>query len=270
MYARLRVARMAAALAFYGLFSLGPLLVIGFSITGWILGEDAARGLVAGQIENAVGEDTAETVERLLAASARGGSGWVATVIAGVILFYVGSTVFFQVQGSLSEIFGTEDGPVGGWQVALWRRAKGFAAIVVISLVMTATVTLNLVAGSALRVVAGWAGWLEGAGRWIAPSISMPVLVLLVAGMYRWLTPTRLPWRAAWRGAVVTAMLLVTGTWVIGLYFGSIGEQSGAYAAFPLLILLASCNFLFQALLFGAVLTRVYADRLSGSGRQAV
>lgn len=262
IYDRLRVSRMAAALAFYGLFSLGPLLVIAFSIAGWVLGGDAARGLVAAQIENAVGGSAAETVETLLEVSARGGSGWGATAIAAIVLFYVGSTVFFQVQGALSEIFGAGETEMAGWRVTLWRRLKGFLTILVISALLALAVVINLLAGAALDTVALRAPWFSGAGRWVTPSVSLLVVIGLVAGMYRWLTTVRLPWKAAWRGAVVTAILLVAGTWAVGIYFGTIGARSGAYAAFPLLLLLALFNFLSQALLFGATLTRVYASRL--------
>ncbi len=267
LYGDLKVSRIGAALAFYGVFSLGPLLVIAFSIAGWIVGAEAAQGLIAGQIADVVGASTAETVERLLEASDRGGTGVGATIIAGAVLFYIGSTVFLQVQAALAEIFGAASEETSGWRVTLWRRLRGFVAIVTISILLVAMVLANLATASALDALTEFAPWVQGAGRWIAPTISAVVLISLIAAMYRWLTAVRIPWKAARRGAVVTSVLLIIGAWAVGLYFGTLGEQSGAYAAFPLMVLLALFNFLSQALLFGAALTKVYTDTNGVRGR---
>lgn len=261
IYGRHRVGRMAAALAFYGIFSLGPLLVLAFTIAGWIVGTEAAEGLVASQIADFVGIGAASTVERLLEASARGGSGITATIIAGLVLFYIGSTVFFQLQAALAEIFDAPSEVIRGWQVALWRRLRGFLAVLVIAAVVVVMVLVNLVVVAAMDVVVEQIAWVDGAARWATPTVALAVLVLLVAAMYHWLTSVRVPWRAALTGAAITAVLLLTGAWALGLYFGSLGEHSGAYAAFPLLLLLALFNYLSQAFLFGAVLTKVLVDR---------
>ncbi len=254
---------MGAALAFYGIFSLGPLLVLAFTIAGWLVGADAAQGLVARQIADFVGDDAASTVESLLNASARGGSGVGATVIAGIILFYIGSTVFFQLQAALAEIFDAPAEVIRGWQVSLWRRLRGFLAVLLIAAVVAFLVLVNLLAVAAIDVIEEALPWVDGAARWATMAMALVALVALVAAMYHWLTAIRISWAAAIKGAIITALLLAVGAWALGLYFGTLGEQSGAYAAFPLLLLLALFSYLSQTFLFGAVLTKVLVDETS-------
>lgn len=258
LYRRLRLSRTAAALAFYGLFSLGPLLVIGFAVTGWLVGERAAGGLVATGLSDLVGPAVAGTLDDLLVAVGQGGSGLGATVIAAVVLFYVGSTVFFQLQAALSEVF--EAPSTAGWRVTIWRRMRGFAAILLVSLVLTALVAANL-ALATLADRVGPGGWLTGSRFWILFGLGSAALVLLVMAMYRWFTAARLSWNTIRRGALVTASILLLGIWLAGLYFATLGVESGAYAAFPLLVLLALLNYVGQVLLFGAALTKTMADR---------
>lgn len=256
VYGRLRLSRTAAALAFYGLFSLGPLLVIAFAVTGWLVGGRAAEGLVATGLSDLVGPAVAETLDELLVAMDRGGSGVGATVIAGVILFYVGSTVFFQLQGALSEVF--EAPAPAGWRVTIWRRLRGFVAILTVALVLVTLVATNLAVAAASDRL-GPVGWLTGAR--ILLVVGAVSMVGLVMAMYRWFTVVRLPWKAIRSGALVTTVLLLLGIWLAGLYFSTLGIESGAYAAFPLLVLLALLNYVGQALLFGAALTKTMADR---------
>lgn len=258
MYGRLRLSRTAAALAFYGLFSLGPLLVIAFAVTGWLVGGRAAEGLVATGLSDLVGPAVVETLDDLLVAMDRGGSGVGATVIAGVILFYVGSTVFFQLQAALSEVF--EAPATASWRVTIWRRLRGFVAILLIALVLTTLVATNLAVAAASDRV-GLVGWLTGSRLWIVLAVGAVSLVVLVMAMYRWFTVVRLPWKPIRSGAFVTAALLLVGIWLAGLFFSTLGVESGAYAAFPLLVLLALFNYVGQALLFGAALTKAMADR---------
>lgn len=258
VYGRLRLSRTAAALAFYGLFSLGPLLVIAFAVTGWLVGGRAAEGLVATGLGELVGPAVAETLDELLVAIDRGGSGVGATVIAGLILFYVGSTVFFQLQAALAEVF--EAPAPAGWRVTIWRRMRGFAAILTVSLVLATLVATNLaVAAASDRLDPG--GWWTGSRVWILLAVGALSMVGLVMAMYRWFTIVRLPWKAIRSGATVTAALVLLGIWLAGLYFSTLGIESGAYAAFPLLVLLALLNYVGQALLFGAALTKTLADR---------
>jgi membrane protein len=258
--------RMGAALAYYSLFSLAPLLLIAIAIAGLVFGEQAARGEVMGQLRGVAGDQTAAAIEEILAHAGReGGSVW-ATVIGLVVLLFGASGVFVELQNALDTIWKVMPRPGRAvWEVVR-ERLLSFAVIfgagflVVVSLAVTAA--LHALDGILAPVVS----LPGGAGLWLGVNfvLSFALLTLLFAMIYKVLPDAEIAWRDVWVGAVLTAILFTVGKYLIGLYLGHSTLTSAFGAAGSVILLLSWIYYSSLILLFGAEFTHVYA-RHSGS-----
>ncbi len=263
-----RAPRLAAALAYYAVFSLAPLLLIAVALAGFVFGEQAARGEIAERIGSTVGESAADVIEELLVNASRPGSGIIATVVGGGLLFFSASGVFLQLQAALNKIFDAPEDQRRGLAAPIRKRIIGFLAVVGAGVVLTAVLALS----SAVSWVAA-----------LLPSSTAPIRVLvqvigpisalvLGAGVFalafQYLTVVRVPWKAARRGGALTALLFAAGAVGVGAYVAS-GSLGSAYGqAGSLVVLLAFLFYQGQIFFFGAEFTKVYADRLrTGAAR---
>jgi membrane protein len=254
-----KVPRMGAALAYYAIFSLAPLLLIAISIAGWVFGEQAAQRGLHQQIAGTVGDSAAAAAEEILAGVHRSGSGWLGTVVGVVVLLFGASGVFVELQDALNTIWKVKPEPgVGVWGVV---RARLFSFLVVLAtgLVLLVSVVVSTVLGAvenALRGEMAGGGWLWSVVNGI---VAFVLVAVLFAMIYKVMPETKVTWRNVRVGAVVAALLFTLGKYLISLYLTHGAVASAFGAAGSVIVLLVWVYYSSQILLFGAEFTRVCA-----------
>nr|WP_314630600.1 YihY/virulence factor BrkB family protein [uncultured Noviherbaspirillum sp.] len=258
---------MGAALSYYTVFSIAPLLLIVISIAGLVYGEDAARGAVFYQVRGMMGDSAAVALQGLLASVDKPGQSIVAATV-GVLLLIVGATsVFGELQSALDRIWRTPDQAKKGglWQLVRTRLVS-FAMIVGIGILLIA----SLFASAALAFLENWWGTLFGAQALVASALNILLSYLIVTVMfamiYKIMPRVRIAWRDVWTGAAITGILFTVGKYLIGLYIGRSGVTSTFGAAGSLVVILLWVYYSAQIFLLGAEFTWVYAHRF-GSRR---
>jgi membrane protein len=259
------VPRLGAALAFYTLLSLAPLLVVATAVAGLTFGEQAARGQLVAQIKDSVGPEGAAAIQTMLANAYHPAAGIWATVLSGVVLLVGATGLFAELQGTLNTIWGVE--PKGGSGV--WGAIKGrllsFVLVLFIGLLLLALVVLSAVLAAAGRY-AGDVGLPDGVVlRVLDFAVSLGVATLLFAAIYKVLPDAHIRWGDVWVGALVTACLFTLGKYLIGLYLGQSSVASSYGAAGSLAVFLIWVYYSTQILLLGAEFTKVYAGRCGRS-----
>jgi len=258
--------RLGAALAFYTVISLTPLLMVAVGVAGWVFGAEAARGEIVGQIEWAVGREAAVLVETALREAGREGQGRTAAILGVIALLVGASTVFVHLKGALNDIWGvTPRENTGGMLRAagtfLRTRALVFAVVLGIGLLLLATLVLNAALEASVTFFDEHLPLLPGTLRLANAGATLAVVTVLFAYIYRAVPDVWIRWREVWFGAFVTALLFTLGRQLIALYLGraSVGSAFGAAGSF--VVLLVWVYYSTQIFFFGAELTKAYALR---------
>ena len=258
---------MGAALSYYTVFSLGPLLLIVISVAGLVFGEDAARGEIFSQLRGLMGDDAARAVEALLESVNKPAQGIVMTGV-GLILSFIGATtVFAELQNALDRIWRA---PVHARTKGLWdllrTRWVSFGMLLGIAFLLI----VSLVLGAALAALGKWWGGVFGNWEVVAQLVnvvvSFGVTTLGFALIYKLMPRVKVQWSDVWVGAAVTALLFTVGKFLIGLYIGKSGVASGFGAAASLVVIFIWVYYSAQIFLLGAEFAWVYA-RTYGSMR---
>ncbi|GBG15033.1 membrane protein [Novimethylophilus kurashikiensis] len=255
-----RASSKGAALAFYTLFSLAPILVLAIAIAGYFFGADAAQGELINQIRGLMGENGAQAVQALLAAARDKDAGLLATTIATVLLIIGATSVFAELKASLDEMWATpkvkEKSGVGA---LVKTRLLSFSLVLVLGFLLL----ISLIVSAALSVLEHFVGgfWSNSAVllSWISSLVSFGVIASLFAVIYKMLPDTPLSWNDVWIGAAVTAGLFILGKYLIGLYLGNSGVTSSFGAAGSVIALLLWVYYSAQIFFYGAEFTRQYA-----------
>ena len=252
---------MGAALAFYTLFSIAPLLLIVLSITGYVFGLEAARGEIASQLQNLMGEQGAMAVQALLQNVNKPRDGAMATVI-GVVLLLIGATsVFAELQNSLDRIWRTpERARINGLFALLRERLLSFGMILGIGFILM----VSLVFSAAIAAISQW--WSPQFKDW-AMLVNMLDIVFsfvmttaMFALIYKFMPSVKIRWNEVRIGAVITAILFTVGKFLIGLYIGRSAIASGYGIAGSLIALLVWVYYSAQIFLLGAEFTWAYSS----------
>lgn len=251
---------MGAALAFYTLFSIAPLLLIVLSITGFVFGAEAARGEIAGQLQNLMGEQSALTVQALLQNVNKPSEGIMAT-ITGVLLLLIGATtVFGELQSALDRIWrAPERPPIRSIISFLRSRLLSFGMIFGIGFILMVSLIFN----AALSAVSHW--WSLQFKEWfiILYSVNLVFGFVMTTAMfaliYKYIPSVKIRWREVWLGALITAALFTVGKFLIGLYMTKSAVASGFGAAGSVVALLVWVYYSAQIFLLGAEFTWAYS-----------
>jgi membrane protein len=255
---------LGAALAYYTLFSLAPLLLIIIAIAGLVWGREAVQGQIVQQIQGLVGRQGAEAVQTMVANAGRQGekTGLLATVIAVATILFGATGVFAQLQSALNHIWDVEPKPGAGVRGLLKTRVLSFGMVLAVGFLLL----VSLVVSTALAAVGTYMGSLLPGGaevlvRILNFAVSFAVITLLFAVIYRYLPDVKIAWRDVWIGAAVTSLLFTLGKSLIGLYLGNSSVASSFGAAGSVIALLVWIYYSAQILFFGAEFTQVYATR---------
>jgi membrane protein len=254
-----RASSKGAALAFYTLFSLAPILVLAIAAAGYFFGAEAAQGEIIAQVEELVGRNGAMAIQAMLAGARDPASGLAATMIASVLLLVGATSVFVELKGSLDEMWGIAPPRGMAFVVFLRTRLHAFGLVLVLAFLLLVSLALS----AALAVLERYAGgaWSSSFGIFslVSSLISIAVIACLFAVIYKVLPDAPLSWRDVWIGAVFTAGLFSLGKYAIGLYLGSSGVASSFGAAGSLIAVLLWVYYSAQIFFLGAEFTRQYA-----------
>ena len=251
---------LGAALSYYTVFSLAPLLMIVIAIAGLVFGQEAAQGQIMGQIQGLVGEESAKAIQSMIEEASKPAAGILATVIATVMLLFGATGVFAQLQESLNIIWKVKEKPGEG----IWKMLKdrflslmavlGTGFLLLISLVISAG--LSAVGATLEHVLPGP----EFVLQIINFLVSFAVVTLLFAMIYKLLPDKPIRWGDVWIGAGITSLLFTIGKFFIGLYLGKSDVGVAYGAAGSLVVILIWVYYASQIFLFGAEFTAVYAE----------
>ena len=251
---------MGAALAYYTVFSLAPLLLIVIAIAGMVFGADAARGEIFDQLRDLMGDDAAKGVEALLASVNQPGESIAATIV-GVVMLVIGATsVFGELQDALDRIWRA---PIRRKHGTVWTlvrsRLLSFGMIFGIAFLLM----VSLVLSAAVAALGHWWGGLFAGWETMAQSVnallSFVLTTAVFAFIYKLMPRVKVQWRDVLLGAVVTAFLFTLGKTLIGVYIGKTGVASTFGAAGSIVIVLVWVYYSAQVFLMGAEFTWVYA-----------
>ena len=244
-----RCSSKGAALAFYTLFSMTPILVLAIAGAAHFFGAEAAQAEIIAQVAGVVGREGAEALRHLLDARYIAASP-MATIAASVVLLVVAAAVFVELKGSLDELWGFEP-PKGRAVIAFLRtQLHSFGLVLVLALLLLA----SLVLGTVIELARPQSG-----GAWVSSALSFAVIACLFAVIFKVLPEVALSWSDAWIGALFTAALFSVGKVAIGLYLGRSEVASGFGTAGSLIALLLWVYYSSQIFFLGAEFTRQYA-----------
>ena len=255
------VPRLGASLAFYTLFALAPILVVAIAIGGLIFGPEAVRGEIVGQIQGLIGRGGAEAVQSMLEGASKPSTSITATVV-GIITFFLGATgAFLELQTALNTIWRVKPKSDGRYlQILVMQRVISFGLVVALGFLL---VTSLLVSAGLAAIDTYMGNAFPGVVvLWEALNVlvSLGVITLLFAMIYKVLPDVKLVWRDVWVGALVTAGLFTIGKLVIGLYLGTTSIASTYGAAGSVVVILVWVYYSAQVILLGAEFTRAYVE----------
>ena len=262
-------ASMGAALAYYTMFSIAPLLFLVIMLAGLILGEEAASGEIFAQLRGLMGEDGASAVQTMVRSVKEPASGAIGTVIGAIALLIGATTVLGELQSALDRIWRSpaREKASGIWAM-VQARLLSFGMILGIGFLLI----VSLVASAALAALGKWWGPMLGGWQALAQLlnvvISFGLFTAAFALIYKFMPRVKIEWRDVWIGAAVTALLFTIGKLLIGLYIGKSAIASGFGAAGSIVVVLVWVYYSAQIFLFGAEFTWVYAHQF-GSRKDA-
>lgn len=261
--------RLGAALAYYTVFSLAPLLIIVIAIAGFAFGQRAVQEAVIGQVRGLVGEQGAELIQSAIQSAQHPTQGIIATVISAVTLLLGALGVFGALQDALNTIW--EVAPRPGLSIMQQIRLR----FMPLSLVLGTGFLLlvSLVVSAILAAVGTYFGALLPLPAFVFEIInfifSLAIISLLFALIFKFLPDAHIAWRDVWVGAIITSLLFVIGKMLIGLYLGNASVGSIYGTAGSLVVLLVWIYYSAQILFLGAEFTQVYANKFGSHIRPA-
>jgi membrane protein len=251
---------MGAALAYYTLFSLAPLLLLVISIAGVVFGQEAAQGQIVAQLGGLVGQEGATAIQGLLKSASEPAKSTLASIVSIVTLTVGATSIFAELQSDLDRIWRAPEvsKPSGIWGLVS-TRLLSFGLIVSLGFLLL----VSLVVSAALAALGTW--WGSWFGGWaitlqvVNQIVSFVFTTALFALMYRILPSVRVVWQDVWHGAIATSALFTVGKFAIGMYLGKAGVASGFGAAGSIVVMLVWVFYSAQIFLLGAEFTWIYS-----------
>jgi membrane protein len=260
---RHRSARLGAALAYYSVFSIGPLLLIVTGVAGLFFGADAVRGSLSAQFRSLLGETGSKAIEAMLAGASSEVAGRLSAIIGVLLLLIAALGVVVQLKDAMNTIWNVEEPKHAGFWWYFRTYLVSFAGILGLGFLLA----VSLVISTGIAALSSWTSTTSSLiGEALNFLVSLGILAVLFAMLFKWFPDTEIAWRDVWPGAVATALLFDVGKLVIAWYVASQGLESAYGAAASIVVLLIWVYYSAQIVLFGAELTHAYAAE-TGSRR---
>ncbi len=256
-----KVPRLGAALAYYTALSLAPLLVIIITIAGFAFGQRAAQHQLNTEIQQWVGKDAALAIQAMIRHSRGVAEGLIAGGVGVIMLLLGASGVFSELQDSLNTIWEVEPKAGRGMLGMIKDRFLSFAMVLGIGFLLLVSLVITTALSAIATYVAGLFGDIGSVLQVVNFFVSLGVILLLFALIFKYLPDAKIAWKDVWMGAGLTALLFVLGKYLLGLYLvhSGIGSTYGAAGSF--VVLLVWVYYSSQILYFGAEFTKVYANK---------
>jgi len=249
--------QLAAALAYYGMFSLAPMIFIAFTVAGFFVSKPAAASQLFIQLEETLGPEIAQFIQDIVVNVSKRASGstTLSSLIGFGVLLYAASGLFVQLQRALNTIWDAPPPSRGGIITFIKTRLLAFVMVIGVSLLLVLATVVSIVI-SMLTAFFHWHSFVS-----LANFVSMAALATIsFALIYKVLPDVEIAWRDVWIGAVVTALLVNIGRWLVGVYLTYSNIGSAFEAAGTLAVLLIAIYYTAQVFLLGAAFTKAYAS----------
>jgi membrane protein len=258
--------RLAAALSYYTVFSIPPLLAIVIGIAGWFFGREAVQKAILQQIGALLNPDTAEAVGTLIESAGTRRAGGTTAALGVVVLLIGASGVFSQLQDALNTIWEVRPKPGQGFRVLIRKRIFSFVIVLVLGFLLLVSMVLS----TALTALSGAIqAWLPGSQLLFQAAnfiLSLLLITSLFALMFKFMPDAKITWKEVWLGAGITALLFSIGKTLIGLYLARSNPASAFGAAASVVLILIWVYYTAQILFIGAEFTQVYARNYGTGG----
>src|SRR4030088_292338 len=255
-----RASSTGAALAFYTIFSLAPVLILSIAIAGFIFGEAAARGEIVDQIGGLVGPQGAELVQLVLRNASRRDAGLIATIFSIVTLILGANTALAELKAGLDQIWDVPPERRTGFWYSVRTRLLSVGLILVLGFLMLVSLAISA-ALTALERLSYGEQFINTVLGWINSLFGFVLVAALFATIYKVLPSVSIAWRDVTIGSLVTALLFTAGKFAIGVYIGNSGVASTYGAAGSVVLILIWVYYSAQILLYGAEFTHAFAYR---------
>jgi membrane protein len=252
------IPHLGAAISYYTVFALAPILIVAIGIAGLAFGADAVRGEIVGQIEGLVGHSGAVAVQSMLEGAANRSSGIIATIIGVVTLIFGATGLFLELQTALNLIWRVKPREGAGLKGMVRQRVISFGLVIGVGFLLLVSLVVSAGLAALDKLVGSRFPAYVVVGQALNVTVSLGVITLLFAMIYKTLPDVRLSWGDVWAGAIVTAGLFTIGKYVIGLYLGNSATASTYGAAGSVIVLLLWVNYSSQIMLLGAEFTRAW------------
>jgi membrane protein len=255
-------ASMGAAIAFYTIFSIAPLLIITMAIAGFFFGADAAQGQIYAQARSLLGADGASALEGLVQSASQPTEGFMATIVSLLIMIFGATGVFAELQGAMDRVWQT---PVSEKQSGVWyllrRRILTFGILLAVAFLLLVSLTVSALISTIQTLWSPQNPGVEIVWQVINFAVSFIIITGLFALLFKMLPRVKVAWEDVLIGAVFTALLFNLGKFLIGLYIGKTAVVSGFGAAGTVVAMLLWVYYSAQIFLLGAEFTWLYAQR---------
>ncbi|OYE03567.1 YihY/virulence factor BrkB family protein [Nostoc sp. 'Peltigera membranacea cyanobiont' 232] len=260
-----KASRLAAALAYYTIFSIAPLLIIVIAIAGAVFGEEAARGQIVGQIQGLVGIEGAKFLESAIQNANQPKTGAIASIISVVVLLVGATGLFTELQDAMNTIWEVKPKPGRGVTNIIRLRVLSFAMVIGIGFLLLVSLVISTALTTLVTFFSNLLPGVDFLWQLVNFILSFAITTVLFGLIFKVLPDVEIAWSDVLVGASLTSVLFSIGRFLLGQYLGN-GSFGSAYgAAGSLVVILAWVNYAAQILFFGAEFTQVYARRY-GSG----
>ncbi len=253
---------LAAAIAYYTVFSLPGLLFLIIAVAGLVMSEQAIESAIEQQASNYIGQGAAEQIATMIRSTQKGSGGIVGTIIGIGILLIGATTAFAQFQTALNRVWEvTPDEQHAGVRSMLRKRLVSFLLIIAIAILLLVSIgfsaTVSAAGGILSDVLGGWSGW----GMWLISAGGTFVIMTLLFGIiYKVLPDAKVYWKDALMGAAITAVLFTIGNLLLGLYLGRSNPSAAYGAAGSIVVILLWTYYAALIVLLGAEFSQVWAN----------
>lgn len=260
-----RCLKLSAALSYYTLFAIAPLLLILIYLAGKIYGQEAFEGKVFAEIHGFIGSEAAVQIQEIIQnAAIKGSSPW--AIIVGLVTLFVGATgVFLEIQDSINQIWRVKAKPQKGWLKMITNRFLSFSMIATLGFLLIVSLVINgLVTALSSRLMAYFQDVTVVLVAIFNLALTFVIIAILLAVIFKFLPDAKIRWKDVRAGAIFTALLFMLGRYAIGLYIEKVGPGSTYGAAGSLIVILVWVYYAAAILYFGAEFTQVYTEKNGG------